>query len=108
MRKVLIAALKTCPSSKHSTGLETTEKPRQHGGKTTRVIPHVQTGTTNLFTFRTCGITINHNRLRISQAKGFLTVGKTSITTPPHLTIKQETLQIPKERANHKANKPFL
>jgi hypothetical protein len=50
----------------------------------TGVIPHVQTGITNLFTFQKCGITINKNRLGKSQAKLCVTIGTLNITTPHH------------------------
>jgi len=55
----------------------------------TGIISHVQRGNTNLFTFRKCGITINHKRLRKSQAKGCVPMGTPKITAPPHSTIKQ-------------------
>jgi len=67
MYTMLIAALTTYRKSKDSTGLETKNKSldsTEVQTKTTGVIPQVQTGTTNLFIFRKCGITINHNRLR--------------------------------------------
>jgi hypothetical protein len=67
----------------------------------TGVIPHVQARKTDLFKFWKCEITINHNRLRKSQAKSCVTMETPNITTPTHLIIKQATLQIPKVWAIH-------
>jgi hypothetical protein len=84
----------------------TIEKLGKHSGadKQNRGISTVQTKMTNTFSFRKCGITTNHNILGKSQAKLCVNMGKLNITKPPppHSTIKQVTLQIPKERANHK------
>jgi hypothetical protein len=65
MCSVLIAALTNPPNSKDTIGLETKKSLESTEGQTnkTGVIPHAKTGEENL-----CGITVNHNRLRILPA----------------------------------------
>jgi hypothetical protein len=46
--------------------------------------------------------------LRKSQAKGCVNMGTPNITTPPHSTITQVTIQIPKLRANYRTKIPFM
>jgi len=107
MCAVLIVALTTSTSSKDNTVLEAKEKPGQIRGadQQNRVNSTHTNRDTNLFIFRKCGITTNQNRLRKSQEKGCMTMGPPNITPPPtHSTIKQVTLQNPKERANHTTN----
>jgi hypothetical protein len=67
---------------------KTIEKLGQHRGadKQNRVIFTVQTEIINTLTFRKCGITINHNRLRKSQAKLCENMGTLNRTTTPKHT----------------------